>query len=162
MARSTMTELISRFRLFRGDISSSVMTDGQVENLFDLNRSYIDKVILSPDSESKVFESPNKHVESGFTLIDSGDNVVTADASSPVEGLFSFTTAQSTPLRLKGYSHNLFLTLALAYRAIVSNEDTWQRYERGEVELEKRDLLNLADNFARMGFRQQTVRTVRG
>ena len=162
MARSTMAELISRFRLFRGDISSSVMTDGQVENLFDLNRGYIDKAILSPDSESKVFESPNKHVESGFTLIDSGDNVVTADASSPVEGLFSFTTAQSTPLRLKGYSHNLFLTLALAYRAIVSNEDTWQRYERGEVELEKRDLLKLADNFERMGFRQQTVRTVRG
>ena len=124
MARSTMTELISRFRLFRGDISSSVMTDGQVENLFDLNRSYIDKAILSPDSESKVFESPGKYIESGFTLIDSGDNIVSADASSPVEGLFSFTTAQSPPLRLKGYSHNLFLTLALAYRAIVSNEDT--------------------------------------
>ena len=162
MARSTMAELISRFRLFRGDISSSVMTDGQVENLFDLNRGYIDKAILSPDSESKVFESPGKYIESGFTLIDSGDNVVSADASSPVEGLFSFTTAQSTPLRLKGYSHNLFLTLALAYRAIVSNEDTWQRYERGEVELEKRDLLKLADNFERMGFRSQTMRTVRG
>ena len=162
MARSTMTELISRFRLFRGDISSSVMTDGQVENLFDLNRSYIDTSILSHDSDTTVFESTVKYVESGFTLIDSGDNVVSADASSPVEGLFSFTTAQSTPLRLKGYSHNLFLTLALAYRAIVSNEDTWQRYERGEVELEKRDLLKSADNFERMGFRSQTMRTVRG
>ncbi len=162
MARSTMTKLISRFRLFRGDISSSVITDGQVENLFDLNRSYIDKVILSHDSDAKVFESPGKYVESGFTLIDSGDNIVTADASSPVEGLFSFNSAQSTPLRLKGYSHNLFLTLALAYRAIVSNDDQWQRYERGEVELEKKDVLKLADNFERMGFRPQTIRTVRG
>ena len=162
MARSTMTKLISRFRLFRGDISSSVITDGQVENLFDLNRSYIDKVILSHDSDAKVFESPGKYVESGFTLIDSGDNIVTADASSPVEGLFSFNSAQSTPLRLKGYSHNLFLTLALAYRAIVSSDDTWQRYERGEVELEKKDVLKLADNFERIGFRPQTIRTVRG
>ena len=161
MARSTMTELISRFRLFRGDISSSVMTDGQVENLFDLNRSYIDNLILSHDSDAKIFESPGKYVESGFTLTDSGDNAVSADASSPVEGLFSFTATQSTPLRLKGYSHNLFLTLALAYRAIVSNEDTWQRYERGEVELEKRDLLKLAENFERMGYRPQTIRTVR-
>jgi len=54
MARSTMTEMISRFRLFRGDITSSVMTDGQVENLFDLNRSYLDKVILGHDSEGKL------------------------------------------------------------------------------------------------------------
>ena len=95
-------------------------------------------------------------------MTDSGDNVVLADASSPVEGLFSFTAAQSTPLRLKGYSHNLFLTLALAYRAIVSNEDMWQRYERGEVELQKKDVLKLADNFERMGFRTNVQRTVRG
>ena len=162
MARSTMTEMISRFRLFRGDITSSVMTDGQVENLFDLNRSYIDKVILGHDSDAKVFESLNKYVESGFSIIDSGGSVVSADASSPVEGLFSFNTAQSTPLRLKGYSHNLFQTLALAYRAIVSSDDTWQRYERGEVELEKRDVLKLADNFERMGFRANNHRTVRG
>ena len=162
MARSTMTEMISRFRLFRGDITSSVMTDGQVENLFDLNRSYIDKVILGHDSDAKVFESLNKYVESGFSIIDSGGSVVSADASSPVEGLFSFNTAQSTPLRLKGYSHNLFQTLALAYRAIVSSDDTWQRYERGEVELEKRDVLKLADNFERIGFRANNYRTVRG
>lgn len=162
MARSTMTEMISRFRLFRGDITSSVMTDGQVENLFDLNRSYVDKMILGHDSEAKVFESLNKYVESGFSIIDSGGNVINADASSPVEGLFTFNTAQSTPLRLKGYSHNLFLTLALAYRAIVSSDDTWQRYERGEVELEKRDVLKLADNFERMGFRANKFRTVRG
>ena len=162
MVRSTMTEMISRFRLFRGDITSSVMTDGQVENLFDLNRRYIDKSILGHDSDAKVFESLSKYVESGFSIIDSGGNVVNADASSPVEGLFSFNAAQSTPLRLKGYSHNLFLTLALAYRAIVSSDDTWQRYERGEVELEKRDVLKLADNFERMGFRANNYRTVRG
>ena len=161
MARSTMTQMISRFRLFRGDITSSVMTDGQVENLFDLNRNYVDKAILGHDSDAKVFESLNKYVESGFSIIDSGGNVVSADASSPVEGLFSFNTAQSTPLRLKGYSHNLFLTLALAYRAIVSSDDTWQRYERGEVELEKKDVLKLADNFERMGFRANNYRTVR-
>ena len=121
MARSTMTELISRFRLFRGDITSSVMTDGEVQNFFDLNRKRLDRVILGSDSESKVFESPSKYVESGFTITDSiGDNV-SADASSPVEGLLSFNAAQYTPLRLQGYSHNLFLTLSLAYRAIVSD-----------------------------------------
>ena len=162
MARSTMTGLISRFRLFRGDITSSVMTDSEVQNLFDLNRKRIDKVILSGGSGSKVFESSRKYVESGFTIMDSTDNAVSADASSPVEGLFSFDAAQSTPLRLRGYSHNLFLTLALAYRAIVSDEDTWQRYERGEVELQKRDLLKMADNYERMGFRHNGLRTIRG
>lgn len=162
MARSTMTELIGRFRLFRADITSSVMTDGEVQNLFDLNRKRMDKVILGSDSDTKVFESPRKYVESGFTITDSADNTVSADASSPVEGLFSFNTAQSTPLRLRGYSHNLFLTLALAYRAIVSDEDIWQRYERGEVEMERRDLLKMADNYERMGFRPNGLRTVRG
>lgn len=162
MARSTMTELISRFRLFRGDITSSVMTDSEVENIFDLNRKRLDKVILGSDSESQVFESPKKYVETGFTITDSAGDNVSADASSPVEGLFSFNAAQSTPLRLQGYSHNLFLTLSLAYRAIVSDEDTWQRYERGEVELQKRDLLKMADNYERMGFRPNGLRTARG
>ena len=161
MARSTMAGLITTFRLYRGDITSSVITDSEVERIFDLNREYFDKVQLFPDSDNKIFETPFRHIESGASIIDGSDNVVTPDATFFIEGRFTFTAAQSSGLRIKGYYHNLFKTLAMAYRMVAQESDRWEKYKRGEVELTKSDVNTIANNFERLGFRRKVQRMER-
>lgn len=159
MARSTMANLISRFRLLRGDITSSVLTDGQVENLFDLTKSYADQIALAGDASDQVFQTPAyfNDFEIGYAIFDAGDVDIAANVNATntdeIRGMFSFDSAQSPTLRIRGYYYNLNLTVALSYRQITSSDDLWIKHKRGEVELTKRDLIDLANQYESMGFR---------
>ena len=154
MPRANMTEMISLFRTFRADVTSSVMTDGQVESLFDINRERVDRLALTPDASNIIFEAPFKFIESAPTLIDSNDDVVTVNAtnSNTIQGIFDLNVEQSLPIRMKGWRHNLFYTLALAYRQIAQSDDAWDRYKRGNVEFTRRQFGSMAEEFERMGF----------
>ena len=160
--RETMEGLISEFRLMRVDLTSSVITDGEVQRLFDHDRLYLDKVNLFNDSDGKIFETPVKFIESGASIIDGSDNVLSPDATFYLEGRFTFTSRQSTTLRIKAYYHNLYMTISRAYRMVAQEDDRWKRYKRGDVELEKADVISLADKFAVDGFIPKHVRMERG
>ena len=156
-----MTELISHFRLFRGDLTASVLTDGQVENLFDINRRWLDRVPLAHDSDFKIYSSDFKFIESDASIIASDGSVVIPSASHFIEGIFEFATPQNAEYWLKGYHHNLYLTVALAYRMVIDGDDLWETYRRGDVSLSKRDARRLAEWYERMGFVRQPSRTIR-
>ena len=160
MARSSMSELISHFRLFRGDLTQSVLTDGQVENLFDINRRWLDRVPLSHDGEYKIYSSDFKFIESNASIIDTGSSAVAPDSSHFIEGIFEFNTSQDAEYRLRGFHYNLYLTIALAYRAVIDNEDLWETYRRGDVSLSKRDAQRLSEWYERMGFVRRPARRV--
>jgi len=162
MARDTMTGLIAEFRLQRADLTSSVITDSEIVRLFDHNRLYLDKVNLWGNQDLTEFESPVKFVESGASILSNGDTAVSPDATFFIEGRFTFTTAQSSSLRIRGYYHNLYYALAEAMRMVASEDDRWSRYKRGEVELDKADVSAIADNYERMGFVPKNVRMERG
>ena len=159
MARTNMSDLISLFRTFRADITSSVITDGQVENIFDINRERIDRISLSSDVSNIVFEAPFKFIESAPTFIDSNDSVITVTAtnSNNFQGIYVFDSEQDLPVRMKGWRHNFFYTLALAYRTIAQSDDAWDKYKRGNVEFTRRQFGSMADEFERMGFDPKTV-----
>ena len=158
-----MASLITLFRTFRADISSSVYTDGQVENIFDINRERIDRISLSPDVSNIIFEAPFKFIESAPTLIDSNDVAVTVNAteSNNIQGIYVFNDEQNLPIRMKGWRHNLFYTLALAYRTIAQQDDAWNRYKRGNIEFERRQFNDMAVEFERMGFEPKKITLAR-
>ena len=158
-----MTQLITLFRTFRADITSSVYTDGQVENIFDINRERIDRISLSSDVSNIIFEAPFKFIESAPTLIDSNDVAVTVNGtnSNNIQGIYVFNSEQNLPIRMKGWRHNLFYTLALAYRTIAQQDDAWNRYKRGNIEFERREFKTMADEFERMGFEPKKITLLR-
>ena len=164
MARTNMTDIIALFRTFRADISSSVLSDGQVQNIFDINRQRIDRISLSPDASNIVFEAPFKLIESAPTMINPSDTVVNVNAteSNNINGIYVFDSEQSLPIRMKGWRHNLFYTLSLAYRMIAQSDDAWDRYKRGNVEFTRRQFDTMADEFERLGFETKTTRLDRG
>ena len=164
MARTNMTDIIALFRTFRADISSSVLSDGQVQNIFDINRQRVDRISLSPDASNIVFEAPFKFIESAPTMIDSSDSVVTVNStnSNNINGIYVFDSEQNLPIRMKGWRHNLFYTLSLAYRMIAQSDDAWDRYKRGNVEFTRRQFDTMADEFERLGFETKTTRLDRG
>ncbi len=164
MARDNMGDLITLFRTFRADISSSVYTDGQVQNIFDINRERLDRISLSPDASNVIFEVPFKFIEGAPTLIDSNDVAVTVNAteSNDIQGIYVFDSEQSLPIRIKGWRHNLFYTLSLAYRTISQADDAWDMYKRGNVQFTRRQFGTMADEFERLGFETKTVSLLRG
>ena len=163
MARTNMAELIFLFRTFRADITSSVITDGQAQNLFDINRQRVDRISLSPDVSNVVYTAPFKFIESAPTLINSSDTVLVTNAtdSNNINGIYVFNEEQDETVRLKGWRHNLFYTLALAYNIIAQSDDAWDRYKRGNVEFERREFGEMAKEFERMGFETKTTTLLR-
>ena len=163
MARTNMSQLITLFRTFRADITSSVYTDGQVENIFDINRERIDRISLSSDVSNIIFEAPFKFIESAPTLIDSNDVAVTVNAteSNNIQGIYVFNDEQNLPIRMKGWRHNLFYTLALAYRTIAQQDDAWNSYKRGNVQFSRREFETMANEYERMGFESKTITLLR-
>lgn len=163
MARTNMASLITLFRTFRADISTDVYTDDQVESLFDINRERIDRISLSPDSSNIIFETPFKWIESAPTLINSNDVAVTVNAtnSNNIQGIYVFNDEQSLPIRMKGWRHNLFYTLAIAYRTIAQQDDAWNSYKRGNVQFSRREFESMANEYERMGFEPKKITLAR-
>ena len=163
MARTNMTQLITLFRTFRADITASVYTDGQVENIVDINRERIDRISLSSDVSNIIFEAPFKFIESAPTLIDSNDVAVTVNGtnSNNIQGIYVFNDEQNLPIRMKGWRHNLFYTLALAYRTIAQQDDAWNSYKRGNVQFSRREFESMANEYERMGFEPKKITLAR-
>lgn len=151
-ARTTMSKLIARFRLLRADITSTVMSDEEVEQLFDLNRFRLNRVLLQVDDQRRVYQVPVKFLEDGFTIITSGNSTVTPNNLFPIEGIVMFDAAQSGSLFIRGWAHNLYYTLAISLRAIAADDDRWSEITRGRVTLKRQDFLKAADRYEAMGF----------
>ncbi len=153
MARSEMAALIAKFRQYRKDITSSILDDDGVQTIFDENRFWLDKVQMERDRKDGLrFFSPYKNLEGGFTILDSGDLTLTPASTFATEGIVVFSDKQDGSVFVQGWAHNFFMTLALAMRGIIANDDTWQEITRGRVKLVRRDYSEQADGYERMGF----------
>ena len=161
-ARTEMAGLIALFRSQRADITTAVMDDEAVQNIFDLNRFWLDKIPLQRDTEGKKYFSPFKFLESGFGIVDAGDTAVSPDSTFAMEGMVQFNTARGDSLYIRGWAHNLYWTMALAMRSVVSDNDQWAKITRGKVTLERKSYQDLADQFERMGFLPKPTRMQRG
>lgn len=153
MARTEMATLIALFRQYRKDITSSILDDGGVQNIFDQNRFWLDKILMDRDRKDNLrFFSPFKYLEGGFTILDSGDVTLTPASTFSVEGIVVFTTAQTGNVFVQGWAHNFFYTLSLAMRGIITDDDRWNEITRGRVKLTRRNYSDQADGYERMGF----------
>jgi len=163
MARTEMATLIALFRQYRKDITTAILDDDGVQNIFDQNRFWLDKVIMDRDRKDGLrFFSPYKYLEGGFTIFDSGDATLTPASTFAIEGIVVFSTKQDGNVFIQGFAHNFFYTLSLAMRGIIANDDTWNEITRGRVKLVRRDYGLQADAYERMGFLPRTKMLQRG
>lgn len=133
-ARASMVNLVARVRALVNDAGAVLHTDDAVQSALDQGRTRANYTHLVPEptttsslTQYLTFVAPLTDWEEDVALVDGNYGALTAATSDYVEGRWTFATEPLRPVRLTGWSYDIYGAAARLLRIQLS---TWAtRYD---------------------------------
>ena len=149
MARSSMTWLITLFRVKVNDTDETIWTDDQLQDNLDMHRVHVRREFLMKDADETVYYSKFGMFEDDVVVWDSGSADATQISSGEysvnlIDGVFTFTEEQGEDYYLDGKSYNLHGAIAECLEQLAMDPNKAQEWQRGAVKYTHYDLMEMA------------------
>ena len=182
MPRNTMTYIIRLLRLKVNDSQDDIWDDDELQSYLDMSRRRLDRVKLTCDEDSQVFQCQYGLLEGGpddgigtsadwsgagvptdainiWNDAGQGATAQTPDSFSLVAGTFVFHSRQDDePYFIDGYTYDLEASIAECLEQLAMDLNRAKQWSRGSIGHTHYDLMEMAERHRKLaGFSKARI-----